>query len=282
VDVRGGAPGTVETDLLRPDELVSTVNAIILAGGSAFGLEARTGVVKYLEEQKQGYRYGGTYIPIVPGAILFDLNVGSNPSIRPDANCGYQAAVSASSGPVKEGSVGAGAGATVGKFGGAGRAMKGGVGTASLTTSSGLIVAALVAVNAAGSIVDPRTGQPVAGVRKADGKGLEDPFALVRRGLTVPAARENTTIGVIATNARLTKAQAMKIAAMAHDGYARTIVPSHTMGDGDTIFTLGTGTMDADVSQVGILAAEAMTDAVLRAVRAATGLPGFPAVNDIK
>lgn len=282
VDVRGGAPGTVETDLLRPDELVNTVNGIVLSGGSAFGLDSRTGVMKYLEENKIGFRFGGAYVPIVPGAIIFDLNVGGAPSIRPGADCGYRAATAAAAGPVAEGSVGAGAGATVGKFGGAGRAMKGGVGTASLTDTGGLIVGAIVVVNAAGSIVDPRTGKPVAGVRTADGKSLEDPFALVRRGIAPSGTGENTTIGVVATNARLTKAQAYRVVAMAHDGLARAIVPAHTMSDGDTLFALATGTVDADVNRVGVLAAEAVSDAILRAVRAAKGLPGFPAVADIR
>jgi L-aminopeptidase/D-esterase-like protein len=281
VDVRGGAPGTIETDLLRPDELVNAVNGIVLSGGSAFGLAAQPGVMKYLEEQKIGYRYGGAFIPIVPGAIIFDLNVGGAPSIRPGPDCGYAAARAAAAGPVMEGSVGAGAGATVGKFGGAGRAMKGGVGTASLSVN-GLVVGALVVVNAAGSIVDPRTGKPVAGVRAADGKTLEDPFAIVRRGTAPSGTGEHTTIGVVATNARLTKAQAHRVAAMAHDGMARTIVPSHTMSDGDTLFALATGAVDADVSRVGVLAAEAVADAILRAVRAAKGLPGFPAVSDIR
>jgi L-aminopeptidase/D-esterase-like protein len=282
VDVRGGAPGTVETDLLRPDELVNTVNGIVLSGGSAFGLESRTGVVKYLEEHKIGFRFAGVYVPIVPGAIVFDLNVGGKPSVRPDAECGYRAAAAAAAGPVAEGSVGAGAGATVGKFGGPGRAMKGGVGTASLASTGGLIVGAIVVVNAAGSVIDPRTGKPVAGVRSADGRSLEDPFALVRRGTAPSGTGENTTIGVVATNARLTKAQAHRVVAMAHDGLARAIVPAHTMSDGDTLFALATGAVDAEVNRVGVLAAEAVSDAILRAVRAATGLPGFPAVADIR
>jgi len=282
VDVRGGAPGTVETDLLRPDELVSTINAVVLAGGSAFGLAARDGVMKYLEEQKVGYAFGGAFVPIVSGAIIFDLPVGDNPHVRPDAECGYEAASRAAAGRVAEGSVGAGAGATVGKFAGPGHAMKGGVGTSSLTLTDGLIVGALVTVNASGSIVDPRTGKPVAGVRASDGKSLEDPFALVRRGVAPSGSGENTTLGVVATNARLTKAQALKVAAMAHDGFARTIVPSHTMSDGDTIFTLATGQMDADVNRIGVLAAEAVSDAILRAVRLAKGLPGYPGVTDLK
>ncbi|HUL73808.1 MAG TPA: P1 family peptidase [Vicinamibacterales bacterium] len=282
VDVRGGAPGTVETDLLRPDELVSTINAVIFAGGSAFGLAARDGVMKYLEEQKIGYAFGGAFVPIVSGAILFDLPIGDNPRVRPDAVCGYEAAARATTGRVAEGSVGAGAGATIGKFGGPGHAMKGGVGTTSLTLTDGLIVGVLVVVNASGSIVDPKTGKPVAGVRAADGKSLEDPFALVRRGVAPSGAGGNTTLGVVATNARLSKAQALKVASMAHDGFARTIVPSHTMSDGDTIFSLATGQVDADVNRVGVLAAEATSDAILRAVRLAKGLPGFPGVADLK
>jgi L-aminopeptidase/D-esterase-like protein len=221
-------------------------------------------------------------IEMTSGAILFDLGVGGDFKIRPDESCGYDAASRATSGPVEEGSVGAGAGATVGKFGGPNRAMKGGVGTASITTTDGLIVGAIVAVNAAGSIVDPRTGRPVAGVRSADGKTLVDPHELLRGSL--PASLlENTTIGVVATNAKLTKAQALRIAEMAHDGLARAIVPSHTPGDGDTLFALGTGTLagDANVSKIGALAAEMVSDAILRAVRLAKGLPGYPSVSDI-
>ena len=285
VDVRGGAPGTVETDLLAPDNTVSQVNAIVLSGGSAFGLASRDGVVRYLDEKKIGYRTGAGPVPIVPGVILYDLGVGGRPEIRPNADCGYKAAASAKAGAIEEGNVGAGAGATVGKMGGGGRAMKGGLGSTALVTENGLIVGAIVAVNAVGSVIDPRTGKPVAGVRTADGKGLEDPFGLVRRGLVQPGpAREATTIGVIATNARLTKAQALKIAEMAHDGFARAIVPSHTPSDGDTIFVLATGDLagDPNVGSIGALAAEAMADAIIRAVRAARSIPGYPAAGDIK
>jgi L-aminopeptidase/D-esterase-like protein len=287
VDVRGGAPGTIETDLLRPDELVTTVNAVFLSGGSAFGLAVHDGVMKYLEEKNIGYPAGGFHVPIVPGAILFDLNVGATPanrSVRPDAMCGYQAALNARSGAIEEGSVGAGTGATVGKFSRGGGPMKGGLGTASLTTSDGLIVGAIVAVNASGSVIDPRTNQPVAGVRNADGKTLANPRDLLRQGIVASSVGENTTIGVIATNAKLTKAQALKVAEMAHDGMARTIVPSHTLSDGDTLFTLATGDLpgDADVNRIGVLAAEALSDAILRAVRTAKGLPGYPSVSDIR
>jgi L-aminopeptidase/D-esterase-like protein len=282
VDVRGGAPATVETDLLRPDELVATIHAVVIAGGSAFGLDTRSGVMKYLEEHKIGYAFGGAFVPIVSGAAIFDLRVGDNPAIRPNADCGYEAAARATVGRVSEGSVGAGAGATIGKFGEPNRAMKGGVGTSSIAMADGLIVGTIVVVNASGSIVDPHTGKAVAGVRGSDGKSLEDPFALLRRGVAPTGTGENTTIGIVATNARLSKAQAQRVAAMAHDGFARTIVPSHTMSDGDTIFTLATGQVDGDVNRVGVLAAEAMSDAILRAVRAAKGLPGYPGVADVK
>jgi L-aminopeptidase/D-esterase-like protein len=285
VDVRGGAPGTRETDVLRPDNTVQMINAVVLAGGSAYGLDAATGVMTYLEEQKVGYPVGSVVVPIVPAAILFDLNVGGHPEIRPDAACGYQAAAHASNGVVAEGSVGAGAGATVGKLAGLDHAMKGGLGTSAIRGPGGLIVGAIVAVNAAGSIVDPRTGKAVAGVRTADGHALEDPFALVRGGRGTGAALfSNTTIGVVATNARLTKAQALRVAEMAHDGLARAIVPSHTPSDGDTIFVIATAGLsgEPDVSTIGQLAAESVTDAILRGVRLATALPGFPAASDIK
>jgi L-aminopeptidase/D-esterase-like protein len=291
VDVRGGAPGTAETDLLAPENTVQRVNAVVLSGGSAFGLDARMGVVQYLAERKIGYRTSGGPVPIVPAAILYDLTIGRSPDaplIYPTADCGYKAALAARSGVIEEGNVGAGAGATIGKVLGGSRAMKGGTGSAALVTSNGLIVAALVAVNAVGSVVDPRTGRPIAGVRTADGRGLEDPFALVRRGVVPPApgggSGENTTIGVVATNARLTKAQARKVANMAHDGMARAIVPSHTPSDGDTLFVLATGERagETSVGTIGALAAEAVTDAIIRAVRAARSLPGFPAANDIR
>jgi L-aminopeptidase/D-esterase-like protein len=285
VDVRGGAPGTAETDLLSPVNTVERVNAVVLAGGSAFGLSARSGVMTYLDERKIGYRTGGGPVPIVPAAILYDLTIGGKPEIRPDADCGYRAAQAAAAGPIEEGSVGAGAGATLGKLLGAGRAMKGGIGSTALVTTNGLIVGALVAVNAVGSVVDPRTGRPVAGVRTADGMALEDPFAIVRRGvIQTPPARENTTIGVVATNARLTKAQARKVAEMAHDGMARAIVPSHTPSDGDTLFVLATGILEGDpnVGTIGALAAEAVADAIIRAARLARGLPGFPGVGQIR
>ncbi len=284
VDVRGSAPGTRETDLLNPINLVEKVQAIVLTGGSAFGLDAATGVMRYLEERGLGFETGFGKVPIVPAAVLFDLSVG-DPKIRPNADCGYRAAAAASSGPVAEGNVGAGAGATIGKLAGAARAMRGGLGTASITTPSGLTVAALVAVNAAGDIVDPSTGRVVAGVRTPDGKGLADARTLIRSGaLSRPDAfGRNTTLAVVATNAVLTKAQATKMAQMAQDGLARAISPVHTPLDGDTVFALATGSRPGvpDMVTVGALAADAVSEAILRAVRAAKGIPGFPAAGDL-
>lgn len=283
VAIRGSAPGTRETDLLDPSNLVEQVHAIVFSGGSAFGLDAASGVMRYLEERKVGFPFGGAYVPIVPAAVLFDLPVGGKPLIRPDASCGYAAAKAATDGAIAEGSIGAGAGATVGKFGGGG-AMKGGIGTASITLPSGLTVAALVAVNAAGDIVDPSTGRIVAGTRAADGT-FADARKLLRTGVRLTERPgENTTLGLIATNARITKAQARKIAEMAHDGFARAIVPAHTMNDGDTIFAIGTGafTGDANITILGGLGAEVMADAILRAVREATGVPNYPAVRDLR
>ncbi|MFO7588290.1 MAG: P1 family peptidase [Gemmatimonadota bacterium] len=290
VDVRGGAPGTRETDLLDPVNSVAVVHAVVLSGGSAFGLDAATGVVRWLEERGVGFPAGDVRVPIVVGAILFDLRVG-DPSIRPDAACGYGAAAAASTAPPAEGNVGAGAGATVGKIAGTGRAMKGGIGTASITREDGLTVGAIVAVNALGDVIDPATDRVVAGVRTPDGRGLADARRLIRhgsgaRGIGVggePVPPANTVIGVVATNARLTKAQATRVAQMAHDGLARTISPAHTPWDGDTIFSLATGGLDtdADVLEVGALAAEVVAEAILRAARAAEGIEGFPSASDL-
>ncbi len=284
VDVRGGAPGTRETALLDPVNTVQEVHAVVLSGGSAFGLDAASGVVRYLDERDIGYRVGPNVVPIVVGAILYDLSVGDNPRIRPDADCGYRAASHASTETSAEGNVGAGAGATVGKWGGMARAMKGGLGTASITLDDGLTVAAIVAVNAVGDIIDPATGSVIAGVRTADGQGLADARMLLRSGASnEPQSGANTTIGVVATNATLTKAEATKVAQMAQDGLARTIYPAHTPGDGDTVFSLAMGTFSeaASLSTIGALAADVMAEAILRAVRAATGIPGIPAASDL-
>jgi L-aminopeptidase/D-esterase-like protein len=282
VDVRGMAPATRETDVLNPVNLVQIAHAIVLSGGSAFGLDAASGVMRYLEEHKIGFLFGQAYVPIVPAAALFDLSVGDG-RIRPNADCGYQAARAASNAAVVEGNIGAGAGATVGKAGGLGRAMKGGIGTASITMPNGLIVAALVATNGMGDVIDPENGQVIAGVRTPDGKSFADARKLLRSGEIKFRAGENTTLGVIATNAVLTKTEAKRVAEMAHDGYARSIVPAHTPVDGDTIFTLATGakTGPADAGLIGVLAADVMAQAVVRSVRQATGIPGFPAAKDL-
>lgn len=280
VDQSGGAPGTVETDLLDPVNSVKGPDAVFSSGGSAFGLAAWVGIVRYLEEQGRGYPIPGVgVIPIVSGAIIFDRRVAD---VRPGPECGYQAAAAAAAGPVAEGSVGAGAGATVGKMLGMNRSMKGGVGTSSVTLESGLVVAALAVVNAVGDIVDPATGQVVAGARNEDGT-LADARRIVRGLAPPPSELENTTIVIVATNARLTKVEAARVARMADDGLARAIVPSHTPSDGDTVFSLATGTLTEgyNVGRIGGLAAEVVAEAILRAVRTAHGLPGIPAVRDL-
>ncbi len=245
VSQRGGAPGTRETDLLDPTNMVDKVNAVVLSGGSAYGLDAAQGAVRWLEERKMGWKVGSGVVPIVPAAILMDLGVGGQPQVRPTADCGYKAAQAASSDPVTEGNVGAGAGATVGKMGGGGRSMKGGLGSAAIALPNGLVVAAIVAINAVGDVVDPESGKIVAGVRSEDGKTLADVRKLLRSGAMdrrpPPRIGENTTIGLVATNARLTKTDINRVAMMADDGLARAINPSHTTGDGDTVFSLATG-----------------------------------------
>jgi L-aminopeptidase/D-esterase-like protein len=287
VDVRGGAPGTRETDLLNPVNNVQIVNAIVLSGGSAYGLDSASGVMRYLDEHNIGYPVAGTVVPIVPAAILMDLGFGGQPKIRPTADCGYKAAQAATDSAVTEGNVGAGAGATIGKTGGPGRSMKAGIGSAAIVLPNGLVVAAIVAVNAVGDVINPATGQVIAGVRTADGKGLADARKLLRSGgmfrQAPPRAGENTTIGIVATNAKLTKVQAQKMAQMAHDGYGRAISPVHTPGDGDTIFSLATGKFSGEVNYglIGMLAAEAMADAIVRAATQATSSNGVPAARDL-
>jgi len=284
VDVRGAAPATRETDLLDPVNAVQVAHAVVLTGGSAFGLDAASGVMRYLEEKKIGFAFGPAHVPIVPGAALFDLAVGDG-LIRPTADCGYQAATAATGGPVAEGSVGAGAGATLGKAAGSAHAMKGGVGTASVSLPGGLIVSALVAVNAFGDVIDPATGQVVAGARAADGRTFADARTLLRTGgVHFASSPQNTTLGVIATNARLTKTDAKRVAQMAHDGYARAISPVHTPVDGDAIFALATGSLagPADVGQIGALAADVMASAIVRAARQATSVAGYPALRDLR
>jgi L-aminopeptidase/D-esterase-like protein len=267
VDVRGGAPGTRETDLLNPVNLVDQVHAVVLAGGSAFGLEAATGVMRYLEQQQIGLDTGAVKVPIVPAAILYDLGLG-RADVRPDAAMGYRAATSASSDPPAEGNVGAGLGASIGKMRGMKHAMKAGIGTWSINVN-GIVIGALVAVNAIGDVVDPKSGQVIAGLRP------ESTLESLKRNQTQFAIKSNTVIGAIATDAKLTKAQATKVAQMAQDGLARVIRPAHTMFDGDAIFALSTGEKTADVSMVGAFAAEVMAKAILRAVKMAASAGGI-------
>ena len=287
VSQRGGAPGTRETDLLHPLNMVDKVNAVVLSGGSAYGLDAAQGVERFLEEKNIGWKVGPSgVVPIVPAAILFDLAFGGNPKIRPTADCGYRAAVAATADPVREGNVGAGTGATVGKMG-MGRSMKGGLGSAAIALPNGLVVAAIVAVNAVGDIVDPASGAIVAGVRSEDGKTLADARKLLRSGALLkrppPLAGENTTIGLVATNARLNKSDVNRLALMGDDGLAKAIVPSHTVGDGDTVFALATGrwTGEANLTVLGAMAAEALAEAVVRAAAKAESLNGVPSARDL-
>ena len=299
VDVRGAAPGTRETDLLRPGNLVDQVHAVLLSGGSAFGLAAADGVMRYLAEHGHGLAFGGNVIPIVPGAILFDLGIGTKRA--PDGAAGYRAADRATGGRVEEGTVGAGTGATVAKLAGGDRALKGGIGTASELLDVGVVVGAVAAVNAVGAIRDPRTGEVVAAPRADDG-GFVDIDAHLRTGRAWPELVDdgdgddddqgpeagpetptNTTLAVVATNAKLTREQANRLATVCHDGFARTIWPAHCRGDGDVIFTLATGEVEVDAyaySALEAMATRAVERAVLRGVRRATGLAGVPSVGE--
>lgn len=289
VDVRGAAPGTRETDLLHPSNLVDKVHAIMLAGGSAWGLEAATGAVRWLEERGVGLDVAVGRLPIVPAAVLFDLLVGDM-RIRPDAAAGYAACAAASSADPAEGNVGAGAGAVVGKVFGIQHAMKGGVGTASVTVD-GVTVGALIACNALGDVIDPDTAQVMAGARTDDGRALRDTRRALLRGQPPQPllAGTNTTIGVVATDAILTKAQAHRLAIAAHDGLARSINPVHTMSDGDTLFSLGTGRAGKSLGMMVLatMAAEATARATVRAVQAARSVTTaeglyLPAMADLR
>ena len=283
---RGAAPGTRETDLLDPANHVDRVNAIVLAGGSAYGLDAATGVERYFEERKVGWSAGSTgLVPVVASAILIDLWFGGDPKIRPDADCGYRAARAATDGPVAEGNVGAGAGATVGKIAGSERAMKAGIGTSAVRLSNGLVVAAIVAVNALGDVIDFATGNTVAGVRTVDGRRLAGALHVLRAvdSPAPPRAAENTTIAIIATNATLSKAQAHRVGLMADDGFSRAINPIHTMADGDTVFVLATGTWDGQAApdRVGALAADVLAEAIVRAAATAESSHGVPSAREL-
>jgi L-aminopeptidase/D-esterase-like protein len=286
VSQRGGAPGTRETDLLHPTNMVDKVNAVVLSGGSAYGLDAAQGTVKYLEEKNLGWKVGVGVVPIVPAAILFDLPFGGKPQIRPTADCGYKAALAATDAAVVEGNIGAGAGATVGKMG-MGRSMKAGIGSSAIALPNGLVVGAIVAVNAVGDIIDPATGTTVAGIRSEDGKSLADVRTLLRSGALMrraqPRPGENTTIGLVATNAKMSKVDINRVAMMADDGFARAITPSHTVGDGDTVFALATGRWDGEANPtiVGALAAEAMAEAIVRAATHAESSHGVPSAREL-
>ncbi|HVN55341.1 MAG TPA: P1 family peptidase [Anaerolineaceae bacterium] len=292
VDQRGGAPGTRETDALHPMHLVVEVHAVVLAGGSAFGLDAATGVMRFLEERGVGFSAGPVKVPIVPAAILFDLSIG-DPHIRPDAGMGYQACQNATNDPPLEGNVGAGTGATVGKILGMTQAVKSGIGTASMDIGGGVVVGAIAVANAVGDVIDPQTNKIIAGARPLQkgplrvGGGetfantLEVMKSFTGRVIMGFASKSNTVIGLVATNARLNKEQANKVAQMAQDGLARVIRPTHTMLDGDTIFALATGKKDADVNIVGAFAAETLAEAILRGVRAARPAAGLPAASDL-
>lgn len=302
VDVRGGGPGSRETDLLAPTATVEHAHGILLAGGSAFGLAAADGVVRHLASRGIGFATSVRPVPIVPAAILYDLAVGDRPDICPDADCGLRAASAAHREPVAEGNVGAGAGASVGKLAGPGRATRGGIGSAAIVLDDGIAIGALIAVNALGDIVDPATGEIIAGMRDEAGTGWADARRLIRASVPLGALHgalpgalpgegvpgTNTTIGVVATNATLTVAQTTKLAQMAQDGLARTIVPAHTPFDGDTIFGLATCRAGAErvdaagLSRLGALAAEMTAEAILRGVRAAESLPDLPAARDLR
>jgi L-aminopeptidase/D-esterase-like protein len=275
VDVRGGAPGTRETDLLNPINLVQKAHAIILTGGSAFGLDAAAGVMQYLEERNIGFDVQVTRVPIVCGAALFDLTIGDH-RIRPDKEMGYQACLNASSLERRQGNIGAGTGATVGKILGMHRAMKSGLGCFTLQTES-LKVGALVAVNCLGDVVDPLTGKKLAGPLNDDMQTLADTEEIMIKSYADAKSlfSGNTTIGVVATNAALTKSQTTKLASMAQDGYARTMRPAHSMVDGDTIFAMSTGAIEVELSVVGLLAARVMERAVIAAVENAESLCGL-------
>lgn len=282
VDVRGAAPGTRETDLLDPTNIVQKVHAIYLSGGSAFGLDGTAGVMKFLEEKGIGFQAGPVRVPIVPGAVIFDLDIGSS-SIRPDKKMGYQACLNTSSELVDEGCVGAGTGATVGKYNGVSRCMKGGLGVASIK-SDDLVVGALVVVNAFGDIVNPENGEKLAGALNKEKKEFDSKKQLFNFKLFTgnKPFLKNTTLGVIATNARLSKAEAKRLSMSAHDGFARCILPSHTLFDGDVIFSLATGEIKADLNHLNILSAFVVSLAVQRAILKASTMFGIPSHNEIK
>ena len=280
VDVRGSSPGTRETDRLGPIGTVRSTHGLLLTGGSAFGLAAADGVVRFLEERGVGLDVGVFRIPLVSAAVLFDLVVG-DPKARPDAAIGYEASASAKTGDLEQGSVGAGTGASVGKVLGMEGSMKGGIGSASVEPEEGLIVAAIAAVNAFGDVRDPETGETLAAPRLKDGT-LGDTVALLPEAAARMRWGENTTLGIVATNARLTKPQAVKVAQMAHDGLARAIHPVHTTVDGDVVFAASAGSVEASTDVVGAWGARVMQRAIVRAVKTARGIDGIPSVSELR
>ena len=281
VDVRGAAPGTRETDLLDPVNTVQKVNAVVLSGGSAFGLESTCGVSQYLEEQNIGFDSGVCNVPIVVGAVLFDLGVGDY-KIRPDKKMGYEACLNASETTLKQGNYGAGCGATVGKIRGPEFVTKSGIGSYSIKLDNGIVVSALVAVNALGDVYE--NGNVIAGALNDNKTEFLNSYNLMKQGVTKGGfSIDNTTIGIIATNAKLDKAQCKKISQMAHDGYARAIFPIHTPHDGDTIFTMTTGEIEtgADLTLIGSIAVEVMEKSIINAIKNAKEINGIPSYNEL-
>lgn len=284
VDVRGGGPGTREIDALHPVNLVTRAHAVYLGGGSAFGLEGAAGVMKYLEEKGIGFDVGVGVVPIVPGAVLFDFFLGKH-DVRPDKEMGYQACLNAQDNNTAQGNIGAGTGAAVGQIKGPEYSMKGGLGTASRKVGD-LIIGAIVAVNCMGDVINPATGQIIAGVLDAGKKGLGNTMSVISSldSAGTDVFSSNTTIGCIAVNADFTKVESTKVAMMAHDGYARAINPIHTMTDGDTIFCMATGGVKSDPTTAGAIAADVMAEAIVNAVKnaeSAYGIPGYKEMNRI-
>ncbi|WP_419726037.1 P1 family peptidase [Terrisporobacter petrolearius] len=282
VDVRGSAPGTRETDLLDPINSVQKVHAVVLSGGSAFGLESTCGVSEYLEEKNIGFDVGVCKVPIVTGAVLFDLGVGDY-KVRPDKEMGYKACLNASETELKQGNYGAGCGATVGKIKGLNYVTKGGIGSCSIKLDNGIVVSALIAVNAFGDIYED--GKVIAGVLNHDKTKLLNTYEIMKSGFVKGGFKiDNTTIGIVATNAKLTKAQCKKISQMAHDGYAKSIFPIHTPHDGDSIFTMSTGKIevDSDITLLGSLAAEVVEKSIINAIKNAENIKNIISYNELQ
>ncbi len=282
VDIRGGAPGTRETALLKPDKLVDKIHAIMLAGGSAFGLDAASGAVKYLEENGIGFKTGAARVPIVSSSILYDLEIGSS-EIRPDIDMGYQACLNASKDAFSNGNIGAGMGATIGKIAGPDQMMKGGLGTAAYKMGD-LKIGAAVAVNSLGDIINPHTGEIIAGVLNKNKNSFLDTEELFYENYKKNnnIFGTNTSLGVVITNAKLSKVEANKIATKAHNGYALTMSPAHTDFDGDTIFVASTSKINADINTLNLLAVKVVKEAVLNAIKSADTIDGVISMNDLK